>query len=194
MPRRRSQARRAHPAVLPHLRRREKKKKVKSTKAQKAARKKTSAAQKAAQKKKEGDERKRKQEADKAERSMQLLATKQRKVEANQFKKHIVDGQKIIAVLTPCIQQVEAVKAKVGYDTVEETMKVPLEKRLHELKIVVSHIMVQSLDPHPEAPPNTYEKAPFLSAVRHVASLAMSSPFDSRHTISGRRHSTTAWP
>ena len=83
---------------------------------------------------------------------MQLLATKQRKVEANQFKKHIVDGQKIIAVLTPCIRQMEEVKAKAGYETVEETMKVPLEKRLHELKHVVSHIMVQSLDPHPEPP------------------------------------------
>jgi len=104
-------------------------------------------------------EKKRQKEADIAEKAGVKEEQKRRKIEADQFKKNKVDGQKVMAVLKPCIAQMEKEKMTVGFGSIDNCMREPVEKRLAELKSVVAEILVASVEVNPAMPPWTVAKA-----------------------------------
>ena len=104
-------------------------------------------------------EKKRQKEADIAEKAGVKEEQKRRKIETDQFKKNKVDGQKVMAVLKPCIAQMEKEKMTVGFGSIDNCMREPVEKRLAELKSVVAEILVASVEVNPAMPPWTVAKA-----------------------------------
>ena len=104
-------------------------------------------------------EKKRQKEADIAEKAGVKEEQKRRKIEADQFKKNKVDGQKVMAVLTPCIAQMEKEKMTVGFVSIDNIIREPVEKRLAELKSIVAEILVASVEVNTATPPWTVAKA-----------------------------------
>ena len=64
-----------------------------------------------------------------------------------------------MAVLKPCIGQMEKEKMTVGFGSIDNCMREPVEKRLAELKSVVAEILVARVEVNPAMPPWTVAKA-----------------------------------
>ena len=104
-------------------------------------------------------EKKLQKEADIAEKAGVKEEQKRRKIETDQFKKNKADGQKVMAVLKPCIALIEKERATAGFASIENCIKEPVEKRLAELKSVVAETTVASLELSCATPPWTVAKA-----------------------------------
>ena len=64
-----------------------------------------------------------------------------------------------MAVLKPCMAQIEKEMKTAGFASIEACIREPVEKRLAEVKAVVAQIVVASLERSCTTPPWTLAKA-----------------------------------
>ena len=84
---------------------------------------------------------------------------KRAKIERDQSKKNKADGVKVMAVLKPCMAQVEKEMKTAGFASIEACIREPVEKRLAEVKAVVAEILVPGVELNPAMTPWTVAKA-----------------------------------
>ena len=104
-------------------------------------------------------EKKREKEADDIVKAEAKADLKRRKIDSNLSKKNKADGFRVMAVLKPCMAQIEREMQTASFASIEACIREPVEKRLAEVKAVVAQIVVASLESSCTAPQWTVAKA-----------------------------------
>ena len=118
---------------------------------------------KKAEKAKAAEERlavkKRQKETDDNVKAEAKADLKRRKTDSDLSKKNKADGVKVMAVLKPCMAQIEKEMQTASFALIEACIREPVEKRLAEVKAVVAQIVAAGLEPSCAAPMWTLAKA-----------------------------------
>jgi hypothetical protein len=104
-------------------------------------------------------EKKRQKDADDLAKAEAKEDQKRQKIDKDQSKKNKADGVKVMAVLKPCMAQVEKEMKTESFASIDACIREPLEKRLAEVKAVVAQTVLASMESSCTTPPWTLVKA-----------------------------------